>query len=241
FANQVVHVPSRNSVIEQRPVAFTHGVPIHSMHSGVVKIVAFQAPCFREQLFPFGDGIDQHFKAAGRQFLFHFLAFLDVNDGVIIFFANKHFLAFIRERRLIRILDDRFLFALIEVIIFDRRLFVRKRARAGQPSINQLVRYRGQISVVTCLGRQYHQPPFKIVQIDLNGLGRFFFLRNLFALVFLFILITVIFFLLVLFPVAVLVGFLILLFVFVAFLVISRRQERRHIFAQRYGHKIHGV
>src|SRR6185503_13495073 len=169
----------------------------------------------------------------------HFLPFLHIDDRVIVLLPHQKFLAFVRKRRLVGVLDDRFLFAFFEIVVFQRRLLVRQGARARQAAVDQLPGHGRKVSVVTGLGRQHHKAQFEVVEIDLDRLRRFLFLRDFFAVVLLFIFVAFLLLFLVLFGVSLFV--FVLLLVLVAFFVVARGEERRHVLAQRHRHKIHRV
>src|SRR5262249_22089438 len=60
-----IHIVPNGSMRQKLFVSFFHRAPIHTMHVWCVEVVAVDAPCFIEDLFPFRARVDANFDRVG--------------------------------------------------------------------------------------------------------------------------------------------------------------------------------
>ena len=165
LADDEIHVPPRHRVVDQAAVLRAHRGPVHAVHSGVVEIVALEAPRVVEDLTPLGARVDGRLHLGGPHRLLELLIGLDLDDRELAFLDGEDLLAICRRFEAVRIIDDGLLFALVEVVE-EHRALVGARARAGPARVQELALHGEQRAVVARLQRQDDGAALEPVVVD---------------------------------------------------------------------------
>ena len=164
-------VAPAGEVGDERGVLAAHRRPVGAVVAGVVEVVAVDAPGLVEHLRPLGGRVHLDLDPAEIELELGQVELValvrDVDEVPVVLDAHERALRVGREREVARLLEQRLLLPLLEVVAVHRR--VRVGVGGGRPAIEQLVRRsRLQVGVDAGLHRQGEDPLREALGVELD-------------------------------------------------------------------------